>query len=165
MYLPCVSGRGEIPFVATAQRGFAPVSYTHTHTTHHIPQLTTKADRWCLASHGWGEISKSIYSNLYADTMMYRLEGGDRGVRGDFSKEPGISQSHLNYFLKVGVPSKQIGYLKNFYSVCRFVSRRFTFATQAFAQYRIPLYSRIIARFVFLPHSEQTWFVSGVKPT
>lgn len=91
--------------------------------------------------------------------------GGTGGVRTYLNIPPGTAQGHLDYFLKVGVPSKQIGYLKNFYNVCRFVSRRFTFATQAFAQYRIPLYSRIMARFVFLPHSGQTWFVSGVKPT
>ena len=57
------------------------------------------------------------------------------------------------------------GTLKKYYTVSVFISWRLTFATQVFAQYKIPLYSRMMALLVFLPHCGHTWFASGVKPT
>jgi hypothetical protein len=66
---------------------------------------------------------------------------------------------------KGGYLSTQKGTLNKNYTVSGCGSWRFAFITQLLVQYKIPLYSRIMARLVLLPHSGQMWFASGVKPT
>lgn len=94
------------------------------------------------------------------------VRGGSTGGCGQGQTTTWHSPCPSELFFKSrGYLSSQKGTLKKYYTVSVFISWRLTFATQVFAQYKIPLYSRMMALLVFLPHSGHTWFVSGVKPT
>ena len=94
-------------------------------------------------------------SYLVTHTSQSGSHGGHGGDTGSCHIPPGTARVPLDYFLQEGVPINLKGYLLQIYIVCKFISRRFAFATQPLAQYKIPLYSRIMARLVLLPHSGQ----------
>ena len=101
--------------------------------------------------------------------MVYTQSHSPEGGRGGlalvlaYGWHRAVSVQHNSH--KRGYLATQKGTLiKNYKSLVK-DSLRFALATQPLAQYKIPLYSRMMALLVLLLHSGHTWLASGVNPT
>ncbi len=113
-----------------------------------------------MRRHPLGRPHDGVAQGLSASAGTSSSDGGARGGTGRLGHTTGSVRVRS---VTICIPDPKGAYLviekgtlnKN-YTVSGCGSWRFTFATQVFAQYKIPLYSRIMARLVLLPHSEHT---------
>ena len=124
----------------------------------------------CVLARHIYSVSFIVANGLCANTRIYArtartTRGGQGGLGTRHSKWMESSHSRFFKIPKRGYLATQKGTLIKYYTVSVFISLRFTFITQCLLHRRTPLYSRMMALLVFLPHSGHTWFASGVKPT
>ena len=135
-----------------------------THTPHKHEQSSVA---WLGAWQGWFGLVLFLPSCCWLVLCVHMLStGGGQGGYGPMLHMDGIRPEPCRLFFKSrGYLVTKKGTLIKYYTVSGFISLRFTFITQCLPHKRIPLYSRMMALLVFLPHSGHMWFASGVKPT